>query len=339
MSALRKLWAAICALFWSWLGRALPAAPGALPAQASDPYRTPARDMPQPPAPALAPAQEPDHTAEVTTPALDFTTPRYVLTPDCYPPDFGGRVPPVAALMATAAPINGHPADLGGLYLKATEGLGWGLPNETWFLDTVHAYRAAAGPRYGVDRFVGGYHFLRFSADGAAQADYHARVLKAAGLPDAGALAIMVDVEEGGQNNWAPGRLETLTPATKHRLAGEVTTCVTAFVTRTRELFPGARVFVYGRGVFRDLGMTSCLFGADGIANPAYTAAMPRMEQYGVEIGKIVQWQLCGDGSVACPGFPSTIPGWGATDYAVHTAGYDHSTWSTFFARALAFSR
>lgn len=152
---------------------------------------------------------------------------------------------------------------------------------------------------------------------------------------------LWVDVEEGGQGTWAGGeKLEEVKDAAKRsRLAAEITKCTAAFVSRVKQRFPGMRVGVYGRGVFRDLGMTACRFGADGVCNPAYTTAMPSMVQYGWPLEDVIEWQLVGDGEVYAKGFPSLLPGWGRTDYSVVVNGSQRVGTADVRRRCLARSR
>lgn len=147
-----------------------------------------------------------------------------------------------------------------------------------------------------------------------------------------------VDAEEGGQGNWAGGeKLANIKdPAKRARLAKEVTKCVTDFVRRFKER-TGLRIAVYGRGIFRDLRMTDCIFGADSAVNPAYTSIMPTMEKYGVPLSHISLWQLCGDGEAYADGFPKgNISGWGAEDYCVYINGANKTTLASLRERCLA---
>ena len=156
-----------------------------------------------------------------------------------------------------------------GCVVKASQGTGWGKGNEQWFARSWGKLHDAAGEQYGVDFFRGCYHFLVFSQDGGAQADYFCDQVEAAGGFDSGDLMPWMDVEEGGQGSWAPQRLETITDSSlRNQLADNVTTCTRAFVDRFKQR-TGLRIAVYGRGIFRDLQMTDCTFGGDGSVNPA----------------------------------------------------------------------
>ncbi len=249
--------------------------------------------------------------ALVATVVDGLDTPGTFIVPDIYPGDLGDH-PNYAALKGAVA--NGK--IVAGCYLKASEGLGWGRNNEAWF---ARGWRALGD--LGIRR--GAYHFLRFNQDGAAQAEYFDRMIREAGGWNGLELAPMLDVEAGGQGTWVP-------TAELTRL------CVMGFIQRFRELQPGVRVCVYGRGIFRDLEMKDCLFG-DTVCNPAYTATMPPMWMYGVPLEKISLWQCCGDGTVLLPGYPRSIPGWGATDYSVHVNGAQPTTLRTFLRDCTAF--
>lgn len=262
------------------------------------------------------------------------------IAPDVYPRDLddprtpGLDLPPFRVLPGLVA----MDKEVVGCYVKASEGLGWGAANEDWFRRSWRELRAVGGDRYGVDWFRGCYHFLRFQQDGARQADYFLDLVESAGGWGPGDLVPWVDVEEGGQGSWAGGeRLESIVDQPKRRrLVREVTACVTSFVARVKERVPGIRVGVYGRGLYRDLGMVQCRFGADVACNPAYTEHMPPMDAYGWPLDDVVEWQLCGDGEVHARGFPSLLPGWGRTDYSVFVNGAQRCGTADIRRRALA---
>ncbi|HEY1452927.1 MAG TPA: GH25 family lysozyme [Roseiarcus sp.] len=250
---------------------------------------------------------------------------------DIYPEDLGPN-PPFEVLPGLV--VDGK--EVVGCVVKASQGTAWGQGNEQWFARSWAKLRDVAGDQYGADFFRGCYHFLVFSQDGAAQADYFCDQVEAAGGFDSGDLMPWVDVEEGGQGSWAPQRLETITDASvRSQLADNVTTCTQAFVDRFKQR-TSLRIAVYGRGIFRDLQMTDCTFGADSSVNPAYTAAMPPMDKYGVPVDQIIFWQCCGDGTVALPGYPSNLPGWGAEDYSVYIDGPRKTTLTSLRQRCLA---
>lgn len=258
------------------------------------------------------------------------------IAPDVYPGDLGTN-PPFHVLPGLVA----MDKEVVGCYVKASEGLGWGAANEDWFRRAWAEVRRVGGDRYGVDWLRGCYHFLRFQQDGARQADYFMDLVESAGGWGPGDLMPWVDVEEGGQGSWAGGeRLEAVSdPMKRARLAQEVTRCAEAFVARVKQRRPGIRIGVYGRGLFRDLRMSSCRFGADAVTNPAYTEHMPPMDAYGWPLVDVVEWQLCGDGEVRARGFPSLLPGWGKTDYSVFVNGAQRCGTADIRRRSLAFPR
>ena len=310
MSALKFLWESLKLLWRDWFPSRVP------------PY-IPQTAIPDPPS----------IIEVVEKPIFDLDKHRVLIVPDVYPSDLDNpktkaiELPPFEVLPGLVT--NG--CEIAGCYVKASEGLGWGAANEDWFRRSWRRMKEV-----GV-KHRGAYHFLRFQSSGMAQADYFLRLIESAGGWDDNELMPMVDVEEGGQGSWAPGKLEKINYQDRYRLAGQVTNCVGTFVERIRDA-TGLRVCVYGRGVFRDLNMTDCLFGAQAVCNPAYTKMMPRMEAYGVPLEKIGLWQLCGDGYVAAPGYPRTIPSWGKTDYSVHINGNNPTSWRTFYQSCLATS-
>lgn len=269
------------------------------------------------------------------------------IIPDIYPCDLGEN-PPFHVLPGMV--VNGK--EVVGCVVKASEGVKWGSKGvkwdpekcsnripwdyEDWFKHSWQKIREVAGDRYGVDFFRGCYHFLRLSVDGAKQADYFCDLVDAAGGWGGGDFMPWVDIEEGGQGSWAPQKLETITdPVLRRHLSDQLTACATAFIKRFKER-TGLRIAVYGRGIFRDLQMTNCKFGADSAINPAYTATMPSMDKYGVPLDDISLWQLSGDGKVFLPGYPSKLPGWGATDYSVYIDGPRTTTLKSLRDRCLA---
>lgn len=271
------------------------------------------------------------------------------IIPDVYPPDLDNPhtpqldLPPFQVLPGLVV----QEKEVIGCYVKASEGLGWGAQNEDWFRKSWQAMRQVGGAKYGVDWFRGAYHFLRFSMDGARQADYFCNLIEQAGGWGEGDLMPWVDVEEGGQGSWASDpktgvhrKLESIKdPGELARLATSVTKCTTDFVARVKQRFPGIHVGVYGRGVFRDLHMTHARFGADAVCNPAYTRTMPPMDAYGWPLEDVVEWQLCGDGEVYASGYPSVIPGWGKTDYSTVINGSRRVGLADVRKRCLAYPR
>lgn len=259
------------------------------------------------------------------------------IIPDIYPLDPTGQNPPFSILPG----LKIMDKEVVGCYIKASQGLDWGITNETWFIRNwkrMAEVAASTNPEKG-EFHRGTYHFLIFQQDGAKQADYFCNLIEQAGGWKDGDLMPWVDVEAGGQGFWAGGieDLSTLPAQKKTQLANDVRTVTTSFVKRVKERFPGIKVGLYGRGIFRDLGMTDCVFGCDAACNPAYTAHPPDMSKYGWPLAKLTEWQLCGDGTVAASGFPSTIPGWGKTDYSAYINGALRTGLKDFYSRALAF--
>jgi hypothetical protein len=269
------------------------------------------------------------------------------IIPDIYPCDLGEN-PPFHVLPGMV--VDGK--EIVGCVVKASDGVQWGVKGakwdsekcgkglvdcEEWFKRSWKKIREVAGDRYGVDFFRGCYHYLRFSLDGAKQADYFCDLVDAAGGWGEGDLMPWMDIEEAGQGpQWAQHNLETTTNTVRKQLSDQVTACATAFIKRFKER-TGLRIAVYGRGIFRDLHMTNCKFGSDSAVNPAYTPApMPKMDSYGVPIDDISLWQLCGDGEVHLPGYPSKLPRWGATDYSVYIDGARKTTLKSLRDRCLA---
>jgi hypothetical protein len=287
----------------------------------------------------VATAQSRAYRARARQFTLDPDRAGSFIIPDIYPHDLGGN-PRFEVLPGLV--VDGK--EVVGCVVKASEGTGWKKESEDWFKNAWRRLRDVAPDRYGVDFFRGCYHFLRFKADGAAQADYMCDLVDAAGGWGDGDLMPWVDVEEGGQGNWAPQRLSTITdPAVRKRLIDDVTTCTTAFVNRFKER-TGLRIAVYGRGLFRDLQMTDCQFGADASVNPAYTPMIRDMDQFGVPIEHIIFWQIQGTEERGKPGsnraqvagFPWRIGDWGQVDYSVYIDGNNKGTLKSLRERCLA---
>src|SRR6187402_511332 len=96
---------------------------------------------------------------------------------DVYPYDVEGT-PDWAALIAAGPPWHGA-------IVKVSEGIGGITARQTtlgrWFRRQWPEIRAAAGARYGVDFFRGGYHYLLVGVDAAAQADHYLQRIERAG--------------------------------------------------------------------------------------------------------------------------------------------------------------
>jgi len=209
---------------------------------------------------------------------------------DVYPQDVGGK-PDWTALVAAGAPWHGA-------ILKVSEGLGgnavWQVALEAWFRAQWPMIRQIAGPRYGVDFFRGGYHFLRVGLDGAEQADHYLRRIEAAGGWGDGDLWPIVDVEEGSGNH-AHSRQETVD-----------TTSLFAETVRART---GREVVLYGGSWIADLGIRERM-GCSWLWRPRYTAALPPdcYEDIGWTRDRVLAWQYVGDGDGKLAGYPLTSP-------------------------------
>lgn len=261
------------------------------------------------------------------------------IIPDIYPYDLNGN-PDFDVLPGMV--VSGK--EIAGCVVKASEGAGWGKNSEDWFKRSWQKLGGVAGDRYGVDFFRGCYHFLRFSVDGATQADYFCDLVDDAGGWGDGDLMPWVDIEEGGQGTWAPQRLESITDASlRRRLSDDITECANAFIQRFKER-TGLRIAVYGRGVFRDLHMTNCQFGQDSTVNPAYTATMPSMGAYGIPLDDISFWQVQGTpeknditaNRVQLAGYPWSLGKWGQVDYSVYIDGPRKTNLKSLRERCLA---
>lgn len=289
------------------------------------------------------PPEGPGHTDPVVPPppppSIDYDRKGSFIITDIYPKDLGEH-PPYHVLPGLKVPRpEDHPGpdhEMIGCIIKASQGLSWGASNEAWFKRGWQEIKRVGGERYGKDWFRGAYHFLTFKRDGAAQADYFLKLVEQAGGWDVGDIMPIVDAEEGGQGDWAGGeKLEAIKdPAKRKRLANEVIECVSKFADRVKQK-TGLRVMLYGRGIMRDLGISDRM-KCDGVANPAYTKVMPDMSKYGWPLSDVLLWQLCGDGVVYSPGFPSEIPGWGKEDYSVYVDGANKTDLVSFRRRVLA---
>lgn len=183
---------------------------------------------------------------------------------------------------------NAHPAwtalatapQFVGAIVKATEGLHY-APD--WFCDAWRGIRNAAPVRYGSTWYRGCYHYLHFSGDGKAQADYYLAHVERAGGWGSGDILPIVDVERGpaGGVNYSAS-------------AQQVIDTTSAWSARVREV-TGRRVMLYGRGLLRDLGIMDRM-GCDVAWCPSYTAELVThgLEAFGLE--RIPLWQYAGDG-------------------------------------------
>ena len=180
-----------------------------------------------------------------------------------------------------------------GAIVKATEGLYY-WPRE-WF---ANQWAAIAGQNgYGYRWFRGCYHFLKFSQDGAAQADYFLNAVADAGGWADGDLWPIVDVELGGDGN-----------SNREATASQVIDTTTAFAQRVGSVL-GRDVMLYGNGAMRDLGIRDRM-GCDWLWCPRYTAALPSFiyERAGWTGEELALWQYAGDGTGRLADYPVATP-------------------------------
>lgn len=182
-----------------------------------------------------------------------------------------------------------------GAIIKATEGLYYPSPNNTWFRTNWDAIKHFGA--YGTKWFRGAYHFLKFNQDGAKQADFYLKAVEGAGGWDVGDLWPIVDVEMGGERNSNHN-------ATKE----QVEECVEAFVAKIKRSH-GRDVMLYGNGAMRDLGITSKM-GCKYLWCPRYTTTLPPYiyRRAGWETTDLWGWQYCGDGTAYLEGYPKVTP-------------------------------
>lgn len=196
-----------------------------------------------------------------------------------------GEDPPWEVLAA-------HPL-MAGVIIKATQGLSYA---PTWFTRHWPRVRDVARLRYGDTWFRGCYHYLDCTVDGEAQADYFLDHVERAGGWGNGDIMPIVDVERGGPN----GNVD----------AQQVIAVTEAFARRVRAR-TGRGVILYGRGIMRDLGITSRM-GCDWVWNPSYTREMVTNGLAPAwSVDDVVLWQYAGDGAgdSSAHGLPLTIDG------------------------------
>lgn len=209
---------------------------------------------------------------------------------DVYPYDVEGT-PDWAALIAAGPPWHGA-------IVKVSEGIGGITARQTtlgrWFRRQWPEIRAAAGARYGVDFFRGGYHYLLVGVDAVAQADHYLQRIERAGGWDHGDLWPIVAVEEGS-NNKARSRQQVI---------DTTRTFVEAVRARTgRDVVLRAGWWLASM----DIGDT---MGCSWFWCPSYIASLPaaRYERIGWKADELLAWQYVGDGKGALAGYPATSP-------------------------------
>ena len=198
-----------------------------------------------------------------------------------------------------------------GAILKAWEGLQYN--DGGWFTNNWSAVRDAGGDRYGDSWFRGAYLFLRFAADGAAQADAYLRAVDKAGGWDQGDIIPVVDVELGSEKN-----------SNFKASAEQIVDCTSACADRIRSE-TGRRVMLYGRGAMRERSITDHM-KCDVVWNPSYTAHMVTNGLQAWDLEDIVLWQYCGDNKGFVANLPTSVPGFAKLDISVYIKGAQRPT-------------
>lgn len=262
---------------------------------------------------------------------------------DLYPGDLRGR-PDWEALERNSRFDN---VEVVGAILKATEGISYRYTD--WFVREGRRAREMWQGRLGRDRFMGSYHYLQLRRDGAKQAEYFVRTMEKINMPQGGVdIHPALDFEQGGQVGFFPsdcpkdeeGRhmLHLLPDGVKRDLAKRAMETVRKCAERFREL-TGFKPMLYGRGLQRDLGMTTIRgytqdqlrMGCVKVWNPAYTSKIVRMEAYGWPIEDVPLWQYCGGGDEAHAKLPNGIPGFSDdVDLNVHIDGSNRTSLASF---------
>jgi len=209
---------------------------------------------------------------------------------DVYPYDVGGR-PDWPALVAAGPPWHGA-------IVKVSEGVGgivaWQTSLSAWFDRQWPAIRAAAGARYGVDFFRGGYHYLLVGVDGVAQADHYLQRIERAGGWGHGDLWPIVDVDEGSGNKaWSRQQVIDTTTAFAEAVRGKT----------------GRGVVLYGGWWLASMDIRDKM-GCSWLWYPSYTAALPAAghERIGWTRDDLLAWQYVADGRGELPGYPKRSP-------------------------------
>jgi len=209
-----------------------------------------------------------------------------IFVPDIYEQDLG-PTPNFAALAARS--------DIAGVIIKATQGVQY---SPAWFTVNWGRARAAAGARYGSTFFRGCYHFGMPTTRGDVQADFClAAIAKAGGLAS-GDMPIAWDLEGSA---WSS--------------AQQIVDISSQFAERVRAR-TGKTPVLYSGATVRDRGIKNRM-GYGKMWTPHLD-----MSKAGWSLKDYTLWQYAGDGKLYNPasavyGFPTSIPGWGATDMNV----------------------
>lgn len=194
------------------------------------------------------------------------------------------------------------------VWLKGMDGTSWLFSQ--WAIDNWRAIERLVGDRLGQSFLLGLYSFLQLTRDGALQAERLWQVMLGCGWTEGRDKLPCGDVESGGPSH--PNRTAS---------RGQVIDCASAFAERMTQLC-GRRPILYGRGMMRDLGITSKM-GFDRCSNASYTRLMQtRGYVPPFALDEIVEWQYGGDGvgDAAVHGLPLKIDGHGI-DLAVAIEG------------------
>jgi GH25 family lysozyme M1 (1,4-beta-N-acetylmuramidase) len=207
------------------------------------------------------------------------------------------------------------PNFVGGI-IKATEGLGYNPP---WFATNWPAIKSAGGDAYGQTWFRGAYHYLKFNADGAAQADYYLKAINDAGGFDVGDIIPIVDVELG--NDGKPdknGKVHTR-DSNWDASAQQIIDCTSAFAERAKSV-TGQQVMLYGGSALRERGITDRM-GCDWLWTARYDRVLPvsSYQSFGWDVPQLALWQYCGDGEGYLADAPTSIANFGSPDISVVT--------------------
>lgn len=182
-----------------------------------------------------------------------------------------------------------------GCIIKATQGVQYAPP---WFVSNWPRVRAAGGVRYGNTWFRGCYHFADPYTPGNVQADFLMAHINRAGGLDHGDMPVSYDLEGSA---WTS--------------AQQIIDVGMAFSERIKG-WTGKAPMLYTGATVRDRRITNRM-GFQGMWTPHLdmTAAGWPRSTYRL-------WQYAGDGKLYNPasvvyGFPTSVPGWGATDMNV----------------------
>ena len=132
-----------------------------------------------------------------------------------------------------------------------------------------------------------------------------------------GDIVPIVDVELG--NDGKPDANGKVRPRHPNwdASAQQIIDCTSAWAERVGAE-TGQQVMLYGNGAMRDKRIADRM-GCDWLWIPRYTAALPRdmYERAGWDLPSVAMWQYCGDGTASLPGYPRSVPGFGAVDISV----------------------